>query len=71
MNRPLDLLAAADHAGYMGLLAAMKAGDARLLEIPTPRWTAFDAAFFQTRMPPEVPLTTEERAYSSPIWYVP
>ena len=44
---------------------------ARVIEIPTPRWTAYDAFRFGLDLPQEVPMKTQERAYTSPIWYTP
>ena len=42
---------------------------ARVIEIPTPRWTAYDAVKFGLELPDEVPMTVQERAYTSPIWF--
>jgi hypothetical protein len=44
---------------------------ARVIEIPTPRWTAYEALRFGVEMDEDVPMTTTERAYTSPIWYTP
>lgn len=44
---------------------------ARVIEIPTPRWTAYDVVRYGVEMSDEVPMVTQERAYTSPIWYTP
>jgi hypothetical protein len=44
---------------------------ARVIEIPTPRWTAYDAVRLGTELLPDTELIVQDRAYTSPIWYSP
>ena len=43
----------------------------RVIEIPTPRWTAYDAKKFGVKPLPGTRMTSTERAYTSPIWFNP
>jgi hypothetical protein len=49
----------------------------RALQIPTPRWTTYDAKFYVAKfysidnLDEEIPWVTQERVYTSPIWYSP
>lgn len=43
----------------------------RVLEIPTPRWTTYDAVRYGIDLADDVPVSQQDRAYTSPIWYTP
>ncbi len=43
----------------------------RVIEIPTPRWTLYDKVRYGAKLTDDMPLTTTQRAYTSPIWYTP
>lgn len=70
LERPLDFLVVSAHAENLGLAVALDKQDP-VLEIPTPRWTTYDAAFFNIERPADLPPSQQERAYPSPIWCAP
>ena len=64
-----ELIAVWKDADFVSTQRAFYYG--RVIEIPTPRWTAYDAKYYGVKMPSEVPMMIQERAYTSPIWYTP
>lgn len=43
----------------------------RVIETPIPRWTVFDANHYKLKLDKDINMVTTERAYTSPIWYMP
>jgi hypothetical protein len=43
----------------------------RAIEIPTPRWPAYDVKYLGAKPNPKYEMITQERAYTSAIWYTP
>ncbi len=43
----------------------------QVIEIPTPRWTAYDTKFYGETLAVDVRAVIRDRAYTSPIWYRP
>jgi hypothetical protein len=56
------------YAGRTYPISPLYAG---VIEIPTPRWTCYDAKRLGVKMDARIPMITQERAYTSPIWYTP
>ncbi len=44
---------------------------ARILEIPTPRWSTYDAVRHRAPLNTSVPAAVQQRAWASPVWYTP
>jgi hypothetical protein len=59
------------HRASLGSPDGLKKNDDGTIDLPTPRWSAFDAVRYKTEMSDDVLMTTQERAYTSPIWYTP
>lgn len=51
--------------------AAPAAYYVRVIEIPTPRWSTYDAMRLKRQIPRGLPPSIQERAFTSPIWYDP